>query len=182
MPLVDVTTWFLEMRSLSDLRRTACPNPAASIVRAEIPSPELNRFLYTAVGQGWYWIDRLEWDYARWCAWLDRPEVETWVLYVSGTPAGYVELEAQPEGQVEVAYFGLLPRFIGQGLGGYLLGAGVARAWANGARRVWVHTCSLDGPNALANYQARGFRVYDVRTEPEELPEQSPGPWPGAGV
>jgi GNAT superfamily N-acetyltransferase len=182
MPLVDVTTWYLEMLSPDELRAAACPTEAASLVRAEILSPELNRFLYTAVGQGWYWTDRLEWDYARWCAWLDRPEVETWVLYVSGTPAGYVELEAQPAENIEVAYFGLLPRFIGQRLGGYLLGAGVARAWARGARRVWVHTCSLDGPHALANYQARGFRVYDVRTAPLELPERSPGPWPGAGV
>jgi GNAT superfamily N-acetyltransferase len=182
MPLVDVTTWYLEMLSSDELRAVPCPTEAASLVRAQIPSPELSRFLYTAVGQGWYWIDRLGWDYARWCAWLDRPEVENWVLYVSGTPAGYVELEAQPEGNIEVAYFGLLPRFIGQGLGGYLLGAGVARAWALGARRVWVHTCSLDGPNARANYQARGFRVYDVRTEPLDLPERSPGPWPDAGV
>ena len=42
-----------------------------------------------------------------------------------------------------------------------LLSAGVQRAWDRGARRVWVHTCTLDGPNALANYCARGFRVFD---------------------
>jgi GNAT superfamily N-acetyltransferase len=174
---VDVTTWYLEMLAPTDLRAAPCPSPAATLMRAEIPSPELNRFLYTAVGQGWYWINRLGWDYARWRGYLERPEVETWVLYVLGTPAGYVELEVQPEDTIEVAYFGLLPRFIGQGLGGYLLSAGIDRAWARGARRVWVHTCSLDGPNALANYQARGFRVYDKRTEPLELPDESPGPW-----
>src|SRR5438034_8495738 len=41
----------------------------------------------------------------------------------------------------------------------------ISRAWAKGARRVWVHTCSLDGPTALANYQGRGFRVYDQRAQ-----------------
>jgi GNAT superfamily N-acetyltransferase len=179
---VDVTTWYLEMLSPADLRPAPCPDGNVMLVRAEVPSPELNRFLYTAVGGPWYWIDRLDWDYARWLDWLDRPELETWVLYAQGTPAGYVEIEAQPEDNIEVAYFGLLPRFIGQRLGGYLLSAGVERAWARGARRVWVHTCSLDGPNALANYQARGFRVYDQRTQPLELPARSPGPWPGAGV
>jgi hypothetical protein len=25
---------------------------------------------------------------------------------------------------------------------------------------VWVHTCTLDAPTALANYQARGLRIY----------------------
>jgi hypothetical protein len=28
---------------------------------------------------------------------------------------------------------------------------------------VWVHTCTLDGPHALANYEARGLRPF--RTE-----------------
>ncbi len=178
---VDVTTWYLEMLSPRDLRAVEQP-PCTTLVRAEIASPELNRFLYTAVGGQWYWIDRLAWDYARWLSWLQRPEVETWVLYRLGTPAGYVELEAQPDDNVEVAYFGILPSFIGQRLGGYLLSAGVERAWARGARRVWVHTCTLDGPHALANYQARGFRVYDQRTHSVELPSRSPGPWPGAGL
>jgi GNAT superfamily N-acetyltransferase len=73
-----------------------------------------------------------------------------------------------------------LPRFIVCGLGGALLTATVERAWAMGARRVWVHTCSLDHPSALPAYQARGFRVFDVVHTEEDLPETSPGPWPGA--
>jgi GNAT superfamily N-acetyltransferase len=180
--LTHVTTWYLEMLSREQLRAVGPPGPDVRVERADIPSPELSRFLYTAVGGSWYWIDRLAWDYAQWMAYLDRPAVETLVLHVSGTPAGYVELEIQPEDNVEVAYFGLLPRFIGQRLGGYLLSVGVARAWAQGARRVWVHTCSLDGPRALANYRARGFQVYEETAEQLELPPESPGPWPGAGV
>jgi GNAT superfamily N-acetyltransferase len=178
----DVTTWYLQMLSPTQLRPAPCPNAGVSLVQAEVPSPELNRFLYTAAGGQWYWIERLGWDFQRWLAYLDRPELETWVLYVSGTPAGYVELESQAEDDIEVAYFGLLPRFIGQGLGGYLLSRGVERAWQRGARRVWVHTCTLDGPNALANYQARGFAIYKQETTQMELPERSPGPWPGAGI
>jgi hypothetical protein len=75
-----------------------------------------------------------------------------------------------------------LSGFKAQRLGGYLLSVGAERAWEKGARRVWVHTCSLDGPTALANYQARGFRVYDQRTQWQDLPMTSPGPWPGAGA
>jgi len=29
-----------------------------------------------------------------------------------------------------------------------------------GASRVWLHTCTLDHPSALANYKARGFRIF----------------------
>ena len=175
----QVTTWYLEMLAPDQLRAVACPRDDAHIIQAEIASPELSRFLYTAVGGNWYWTDRLAWDYARWRASLER--ITTWILHVAGTPAGYVELEAQPDDTVEVASFGLLPGFIGQRLGGYLLSVGVQHAWAQGARRVWVHTCSLDGPRALGNYHARGFLVYDQRTDWQDLPAAPPGPWPGAG-
>jgi GNAT superfamily N-acetyltransferase len=81
---------------------------------------------------------------------------------------------------LEIAYFGLLPQFIGRGIGGTLLTSAIERAWEMGAARVWVHTCSLDGPSALGNYQARGFRYYKEEETEVDLPEQTPGPWPGA--
>src|SRR5439155_10717734 len=140
--------------------------------------PEFNRFFYTAVGGAWYWIDRLRWTYDRWLRYLDRPELETWAVYHAGTPAGYFELEQQGPAGGEVAYFGLLPRFVGLGLGGALLTAAVERAWQLTTTRVWLHTCSLDHPRALANYLTRGFRIYKEEIADEELPEQSPGPWP----
>jgi ribosomal protein S18 acetylase RimI-like enzyme len=178
---VEVTTTYLEMLSADQLCPLPCPMAEVRVERADIPSPELSRFLYTAVGGHWFWMGRLGWNYAQWMAYLDRPVVETLIAYVSGTPAGYVETEVQADDNVEVTCFGLLPGFIGQRLGGYLLSAGVARVWDQGAKRVWLHTCTLDGPTALANYRARGFREYDVKTNWEDLPDSAPGPWPGAG-
>lgn len=177
-----VTTTYLEMCSPAELRAARSGALALRMVRAEIPSPELNRFLYTAVGAQWCWYTRLNWDYARWLAYLDRPELETWVAYVSGIPAGYFELERQKRGDVEIAYLGLLPRFIGQGFGGTLLTSAVNRAWQIGAKRVWVHTCTLDHPQALKNYQARGFRVFRTEQTIEELPGQPLEPWQGANL
>lgn len=81
---------------------------------------------------------------------------------------------------MEIAYFGILQQFTGQRIGGHLLSVGVRQAWAIGARRVWVHTCSLDGPYALANYQARGFQLYLEETHIEEVPDKPIGPWIGA--
>ena len=177
---VDVTTYYLEMTDTQAL----CPKPLlrqdVDIQQARVPCPELNRFLYTAVGGDWYWLDRLPWTYEQWRAWVEQPSVETWVAYVAGTPAGYFELEAQSGDNVELAYFGLLPQFIGTGLGGYVLTVAIERAWRMGATRVWVHTCTLDHPGALANYCARGFRVFREETHAQELPDRSPGPWPGA--
>jgi len=114
-----VTTFYLEMTSPGELRPSGALVRDLSIQRAIVVSPELNRFLYTAVGGDWFWLDRLGWNYERWLAYLDRPELETWVAYIEGTPAGYFELELQDEGNVELAYFGLLPQFIGLGIGGY---------------------------------------------------------------
>jgi GNAT superfamily N-acetyltransferase len=125
---------------------------------------------------------RLSWSYAEWERHLDRPEVETWVAYLRGTPTGYFELEAhRGDGAIEITQLGLLPPFIGHGLGGHLVTVAVKRAWAIGGTRVVVHTFSLDHPNALSNFRARGFRVFDEFTGPAGVPDDPPGAWPDAG-
>jgi GNAT superfamily N-acetyltransferase len=160
-------------------------------VRVDEPSPEFARFLYTAVGSRWYWRDRLHWALAEWTEQLGLPGTETWVSWINGTPAGYVELAAESHEaatHVRIAYFGLLPRFIGRGLGGQLLTHGVHNAWTLRDRwpelapvtRVRVHTCTLDGPHALGNYVSRGFAIYRETTNDVHLPDTPPEPWPGA--
>jgi GNAT superfamily N-acetyltransferase len=161
-----VTTVHLEMLDPAALRPARDPGPSFAARRALAVCPELNRFFYVTVGAEWSWKDRLPWSLDAWRTWLDRPEVETWIGYLQDTPAGYVEIEAQAGGSVEIVYFGLLPSFLGRGLGGALLTAAVRRAWARGAMRVWVHTCSLDHPAALANYRARGFTEFKRETAP----------------
>jgi GNAT superfamily N-acetyltransferase len=175
-----VTITHLEMRSRSDLRPKPAPTPDAATVRVPVPMPELNRFFYTAIGGDYFWLDRLPWTYADWMKYLDRRDLQTWLITVAGVPAGYFELERQPGDDVEIVYFGLLAQFTARGLGGWALGQAATRAWEMGAKRVWVHTCDLDHAGALPNYLARGFRVFKVETKEEELPANSPGPWPGA--
>lgn len=123
------------------------------------------RFLYDAVGGDWAWRDRLEYSSEKLRAVLEAPETTVYVLYVDAVPAGYVELFKQGC-DVEIAYFGLREEFMGRGLGKHLLSFGVARAWDSGAERIWLHTCNLDSPVALRNYQKRGFQVYQVEQEP----------------
>jgi GNAT superfamily N-acetyltransferase len=175
-----VITYHLEMTDPADLLPSRRSGVDLEIRQVKIPCPQFNRFFYTAVGGDWFWIDRLKWTFDQWLAYVDRPVLQTWAAYVDGTPAGYFELEKQPGAQVEIAYFGLLPPFVGQGLGGRLLTAAVESAWEMKASRVWLHTCSLDHPGALANYRARGFRIFKEVISYQKLPEHPPGPWAGS--
>jgi len=123
-----VTTYYLEITDPAQVRPPASRNTRLQVQRAEIPCPPLSRFLYTTVGAAWQWTDRLPWTEAQWLAYLDRPALQTWLGYVAGTPVGYFELEHQHEGNVEIKSFGLLPQFVGGGLGGHLLTTAIEQA------------------------------------------------------
>jgi GNAT superfamily N-acetyltransferase len=177
MALTQITTWYLEMSSPNRLRPGREPDVSVTLARVEHDCPEYSRFFYRSVGGNWFWIDRLDWAYEDWQHWTGH--VETWAAYVDGTPAGYFELQPrlQESASVNLALFGLLPWAIGRGIGGWLLTRAIERAWALGPRTVTVNTCSLDGPNALANYQARGFSIVRIYTSARDLPERPPGPF-----
>lgn len=160
---VSSTIYYLEMRSPDQLNKVAAPPLDIQVQQAEPPCWPLNRFLYQVVGEPWQWHEKLSWSEQQWQEYVERDVLFTTLFYVSGTPAGYVELEQQ-DADVELKYFGLLPQFIGLKLGGFLLSEAIQRAWQLTSARVWVHTCTEDHPAALANYQARGFQLYNTET------------------
>ena len=141
----------------------AWPDTGWRLERIEACPPAFYRFLYREVGRPWHWIDRLPWPDDRITAHLESPGIEVWLLTHGTVPAGFAELERGADGSVEIVYFGLLPEFIGRRVGGPFLGAVLDQAWRAGTTRVWLHTCTLDHPRALANYLSGGFRV--VRDE-----------------
>ena len=131
--------------------------------------------MYVAVGKTWKWIDKRPWTNERWNEYASDPNLRTFAAYYDNALAGYYELRRSDsplnawyhdelEGEVEIAYFGLLPDFIRRGLGGALLTSAIEKAWAWAPTpaRVWVHTCNRDHPNALNNYRARGFKIYKI--------------------
>lgn len=132
------------------------------------------RYLYHEVGRAWGWTDRDAWPDDRLRGYLDDAAVSIWLCSLGGAPAGYFELKRDPDGSVELVYFGLVRDALGRGLGAWLLEAAIHAAWqsdpASGATRttrVWLHTCTLDHPAALPNYRARGFHIF--RTEDYEV-------------
>ena len=161
--MTSVTTWSLQMldpAALVPARRAA----GLDVRECELPQWELNRFLYQFIGAPWRWTDKLVWCEAEWRAWVESPDLRTWVAWHRGAIAGYYELHRQPEAAVEIAYFGLAGEFIGRGFGGDLLTRAIECAWAWDARRVWVHTCTLDHASALSNYRRRGLEVFAEAT------------------
>ncbi len=157
------TRTFLEMRAASSVVPFAFPDVEAVVRRLDVVPGSLYRYLYREVGRPWHWLDRWDWSDARVAEHLASGGIEIWLLTVAGTPAGYFELHRTAR-EVEVCYFGLLPQFTGQRLGPALLTVAAQHAWSTEPDRVWLHTCSLDHPAAIANYQRVGFVSY--REEP----------------
>jgi ribosomal protein S18 acetylase RimI-like enzyme len=168
MVLVSTRT-YLEMRSPADLRPAAPPRELPRIEPVRGCPPAFWRFLYTEVGRKYHWVDRLGWTDEEIRKYLADPALCLYVMWVGGAPAGYFELRREPDGAVEIVYFGLLDEFTGRRLGAYMLTEAAKTAWAEGASRVWLHTNTLDHPAALPNYLKRGFCV--TRTERYEVPE-----------
>ncbi len=161
---VSVLRTHLQMEDIAAFRPAWSQAPELLIVPITFCPNSFYRYLYGEVGQEYHWVDRLEWSEEELRTYLNDPNLLLRVLYVGGAPAGYYELIKEQDGSVQIAYFGLLPEFIGQGLGKHLLSTAIAEAWEQNPTRVWLHTCSLDSPVALPNYLARGFTPYREET------------------
>jgi GNAT superfamily N-acetyltransferase len=152
----------LEITSQEQWVRRARAGREIEVCECVVKQPRFNRFLYEYVGGDWHWINRLAWSVQQWHDYAAKDNLRTFVGYQQGSIVGYYELQEQEGSNVEICSFGLTPPFIGQGYGGPLLDTAIENAFAWGARRVWLHTCSLDHTHALNNYLKSGFRIFKV--------------------
>jgi GNAT superfamily N-acetyltransferase len=126
------------------------------------------RYLYDTVGRDWVWWLRRTVPDAEIASLLARSDISIHVLYRGGEPAGFYELERRGEAGINLAYFGLMPHAIGNGIGRALLRQAIDTAWAERPRALTVNTCTADHPRALPNYISAGFRP--LRTVREVWP------------
>ncbi len=159
---IDTVVTFLEMKRQPDGPPPEAPIDGVTVDLEEAPSVKFYRHLYDAVGAPWLWYERRLLDDEALTAIIGDPAVEVYVLRVAGAVAGYSELDLRALPDIDIAYFGLVPEFIGRRLGTYLLGWTVARAWARRPLRLLVNTCTLDHPKALALYESFGFKGYKI--------------------
>ena len=152
---------YLEITCLKNFKKVKKPSENYSV---ELVSPkdfQLNKFFYKNIGKNCQWIDRLVWTDLKWTNYVSNKKLSTYVLKDKNEIAGYFEqLFNMDNKESEIAYFGILEEYFGKKLGGYLLSEALERSFAMGSLRVWVHTCSLDHKNALANYLSRGMKIF----------------------
>ena len=133
-------------------------NPAGLSLRpVATPDPVRYRALYRAIGEDWLWFSRIRMADAELAAILSDPAVDVFIAKAGSEEVGLVELDRRMPGEIELAFFGLIAGFVGRGAGHWLMDRALELAWAHAPRRLWVHTCTLDHPNALSFYSRAGF-------------------------
>jgi len=145
----------LEMTARPALR----PDPpgAWTLRRVEAPGLDWFRDLYRRVGEEWLWFSRLQMSDADLAAIVHSPLVEVYALVERGSDEGLLELDFREAGHCELSFFGVTAKLIGSGAGRWLMNRALELMWSRPVARVWVHTCTLDHPGAVAFYQRSGF-------------------------
>ncbi|MFN2571940.1 MAG: GNAT family N-acetyltransferase [Gemmatimonadales bacterium] len=170
---MQATRTYLELMAPGQFKASFGDFADVPIAQPSHPLPDLYRLCYRTVGEAFRWFDRWDWSDDEISRHLADPAIQLFVATrrdgkKAATLAGWYELRRVPEDDsVEIAYFGIVAAEFGRGLGKHLLSSAVGAAWALRPHRVWLHTCTLDHPNALPNYLKRGFVPY--RTETYEV-------------
>jgi len=156
-----VQRYFLETKNKKDLNPAVCGIYNLKILEQGKDDPQFCKFLYQKIGEDFHWKDRLAWSLDEWKNYLNNEKLKFFTAFVGDEPVGYYEyLNHYDIREVEITYFGIFKNYFGKKLGGYLLTHALENAWKHNPRRVWVHTCTLDHPNALRNYIARGMSIF----------------------
>lgn len=161
-----VVITYLAMRKKPTLPRIEPKIKSHLLLKSHEPTVSFYRYIYDAVGRPWYWTDRKRLSDAELEAIIRHDMVDIFVLYANGAPAGFFELNRREMPDIDLAYFGVTPEFVGAGLGAYMLVQALEEAWAHEPLVVTVNTCTLDHPKALSLYQRFGFVPYDRKEVP----------------
>ena len=153
-----IERYYLEINSIKDLKIKTVPSESISIKEEDKNNFALNKFFYKQIGKKHEWIDRLIWQDKNWIDYVSNENLKTLILRKENDIVGYFELLFDNY-DCEIAYLGILEEYIGKGYGGFLLSEAIRLGFTN-SRRIWVHTCSLDHPNALENYKSRGMKIF----------------------
>ena len=165
MPVpVATTVTYLEMFEKPALLALPPPLKNYALLRAETPPVHFYRYLYHMVGRDHVWVNRKRMSDADLAEIIQDDEVEIYVFYVGGVPAGYFELDFRDMPDVELCFFGLFQEFTERGVGRFLLAQAIELAWRRDPTRFHVQTCTLDHPRALPLYQRMGFTPFAQET------------------
>ena len=161
---------YLEIKSLKDLFEASKPKKKYQVFLVDPVDFQLNKFFYKRIGRKHNWVDRLVWEDKKWIDYINNSNIQTYVLKQEEDLVGYFELIfCEKKKEIEIAYFGILEEYFGKKLGGFLLSEAIKKSFLVGAKRIWVHTCTLDHQNALKNYLARGMTIFKSEVIKREI-------------
>jgi ribosomal protein S18 acetylase RimI-like enzyme len=168
-----IDRFYLDIFSKKNLIKSNCVETNLEIFLEKSPTLDLCKFLYKEVGKDFFWRDRLRWSEQQWLEYINSNFFKLYILKHKNNFAGYHELLYDTStNSIEIPYFGIFKEFYGKGIGGYLLTDAILTAFKRPIDKVWVHTCTLDHPNALKNYIARGMKIFKTEKiyfNPENL-------------
>jgi ribosomal protein S18 acetylase RimI-like enzyme len=171
--LRSIVRTYLHIFSKSNLINANCKNQNLEVILEEKPTIDFCKFFYKEIGRDLFWRDRLKWSNQEWLDYINNDFFKLYVLKYNNKLAGYYELLYDPKtSSMEIPYFGIFKEFYGKGIGGYLLTDAILTSFNQKINKVWVHTCTLDHPNALKNYLARGMKIFKTEKiffNPENL-------------
>ena len=153
-----IERFYLEINTINDLKTKPISSDCFSLKEESKDNFDLNKFFYKQIGKRHQWVDRLIWQDKDWLKYISNENLRTYIFKRENDLVGYFELVFN-NNDCEIAYFGILEEFIGKGYGGFLLSEALKIGFKS-ASRIWVHTCSLDHPNAIENYKSRGMKIF----------------------
>ena len=153
-----IERFYLEISTINNLKTKPISSECFSLKEANKDNFDLNKFFYKQIGKRHQWVDRLIWQDKDWLKYISNENLRTYIFKIENDLVGYFELIFN-NNDCEIAYFGILEEFIGKGYGGFLLSEALKIGFKR-ANRIWVHTCSLDHPNAIENYKSRGMKIF----------------------
>ena len=168
-----IDRFYLHLLSAKDLIKSNCKEINIEILLEKKPIIDLCKFFYKEVGRDFFWRDRLKWSNQDWLDYVNNDFFKLYILKYNNRLAGYYELLYDSKtNSIEIPYFGIFKEFYGKKIGGYLLTKALSTSFKQKINKVWVHTCTLDHPNALKNYLARGMKIFKTEKiffNPENL-------------
>ena len=157
----EINRFYLEIKNIKELKKVNLENNELKVKLLKKIDFNLNKFFYKQIGQNHRWTDRLSWNDNMWVNYVSDKSVNTFVLMYNKNLAGYFErIYNKQSNEFEIAYFGILHEYRNKKFGAYLLSKAIELSFKDGAKRVWVHTCTFDHKNAIKNYLSRGMKIF----------------------
>jgi ribosomal protein S18 acetylase RimI-like enzyme len=154
-----IQRFYLKINSLKDLIKSNYISSELKITLEKNKEINFYKFLYKEIGKDFFWKDRLKWTDNYWFDYLNS--IDFYVLKNKEAIVGFYELFFNKDiNSSEIAYLGIFKEYYNKGIGGFLLTDAIIRSFQKQVNQVLIHTCTLDHPNALKNYIARGMKIY----------------------